>query len=134
MSKVGQVLARSAILTTVALWGTGCAMLSDNGTHLAFALERESRSLIASGREELVFDYSPLSGINQPYEVRLTKSRSQVAPFGGSIVVTGENGGGTTYQTQYVYIVKAMQISKFNEAAHITLRNNDGRIEVTSIR
>ena len=108
-------------------------MLSDNGTPLAFALERESRSLIASGREELVFDYSPLSGINQHYEVRLTKSRSQVAPFGGSIVVTGENGGGTTY-TQYVYIVKAMRISKLNEAAHITLRNNDGRIEVTSIR
>jgi hypothetical protein len=134
MQRIGAVLFRWLGIAAVASIGTGCAVLSDNGTRLAFALERESRSLIASGQEELVFDYSPLTGINQAYEVRLTKSHSLTAPYGGSVVVTGRDGGGTTYQARFVYIVQAMRVSKFNEATHVTLRNNGGRVEVTSLR
>ncbi len=134
MPSISSVLSRRAAVAAIALSGTGCSVLSDNGTHLAFELERESRWLIASGKDELVFDYSPLSGINQHYDVRVTKSRSLAPPYGGSVVVTGENGGGTNYQTHFVYISAAMQVSKFNEAAHITLRNNRGRVELTSLR
>jgi hypothetical protein len=128
------VLWRSVGLAALFLASSGCAVLSDNGTHLAFALERESRALVASGKEERVFDYSPMSGINQHYEVRLTPSRSPVPPYGGYVVVTGENGGGTNYQAHFVYIVAALKVSKFNEATHITLRNHDGRVELTSLR
>lgn len=123
---------------TIALAGamlaTGCAIFMDNGTHLGFALERESRELLASGARERVFDYSPLSGINQRYEVKLTASRSPVAPYGGYIVVTGENGGGTSYQGRFVYIARRLEVGKVNEAARITLRNDGGRVEIVDVR
>ena len=80
----------------------GCAILEDNGTHLAFALERASRQLLASAKEELVIAYEPMTGIDQRYEVRMTASRNPQAPYGGSVVVTGRNGGGTTYQSHHM--------------------------------
>lgn len=128
---------RFALRGLCAAWtlaAAGCAVLSDNATHLAFSLERESRALIASGQQEREFRYEPLSGIHQHYEIRLTRSRSAEPPYGGSVVVTGENGGGTNYQARFVYIVAPLQLSKFNEPAIVTLRNNGGRIELTSVR
>ena len=129
-----RVLLKLVALAWTMSFAAGCAIFMDNGTHLGFALERESRALLASGDRELVFDYSPLTGINQRYEVKLSASRSPVPPYGGYIVVTGENGGGTSYQGRYVYIAHRFDVSKFNEPAHITLRNQGGRIEVVDVR
>ena len=121
-----------SLITVAALFG--CAVLEDNGTHLAFAMERAAAQLRESGRDEQVMEYVPMSGADQAYEVRMNASLSTTAPYGGYIVVTGKNGGGTSYQGRYVYIPKAMHIGKQGESTFITLRNNQGRIDVVGLR
>lgn len=55
-------------------------------------------------------------------------------PYGGYVIVTGKNGGGTNYQAHYVYIARRLEVRKFNEATRVTLRNRGGRIEVDGLQ
>ena len=45
----------------------GCNFLEDNGTHLAYALEKGAGQLRASGARELVVRYETLDGPAQSY-------------------------------------------------------------------
>lgn len=124
-----------AILCALAaLLIASCAIFEDNGTHLAFALEHGARELSASGNDELMLEYVPTTGINQSYEIRLSPSRSTEVPYGGYIVVTGKNGGGTSHHTRFVYVPKPLQVSKTNASARFTLRKNGERIDVVDLR
>jgi len=107
--------------------------MMDNGTHLAFALERAAQDLRTSGEHESVFRYEPLTGIDQSYEIRLSPSRSTTPPYGGYVIVTGKNGGGTGFQDRSIYIARRFEISKSGAAAQITLRKNGERIEVVGV-
>jgi hypothetical protein len=124
---------RAALGGLLALGLTSCGIFEDNGTHLAFALVRAAQALRASGDQERVVDYEPMTGIDQHYEIRLRPSHQATAPYGGYVIVTGRNGGGTSYQAREVFITRAFEVSKFMQAAHITLRNNAGRIELVAL-
>lgn len=113
---------------------TGCAVLEDNGTRLAFALERASYRLLDSQKEEMVFEYLPRGTPGHAYDVHMLRSRKTEAPYGGYITVSGEEGGGTSYQGRYVYIPRELYVAKNGEATSITLRKVDGRIEVSALK
>ena len=113
---------------------TACSVFEDNGTHLAYALEAGAKRLQSSGRDEEVITYEPLSGIDQGYYVELTPSNSLQPPFGGYLVVSGKNSGGTSYHGRFVYTPTRFYVVKQNAAARITLRKNGGRIEVVDVR
>jgi hypothetical protein len=53
---------------------SGCGAFEDNGTHLAYALEKAANELRASSATEIVVHYEPLDGIGDSYYVELTPS------------------------------------------------------------
>ncbi len=90
-------------------------------------MEKGANQLRSSDRTELVIDYEPLTGVNQDYYIELTPSHKTDAPYGGYIVVSGKNGGGTSYHGRFVYTPKRLYIVKRNAGAKITLRKNGDR-------
>ncbi len=115
---------------------TGCAILEDNGTRLAFALERESKALLTSGKDELQFEFKPQGAANHDYEIKMlrAKGNSEKPFYGGYITVSGEDRGGTSYQGRYVNIPKSLHVAKHGEATVITLRKVEGRVDVVDIK
>ena len=113
---------------------SNCAIFEDNGTRMAFTLERGANELAASRDTELVLEYMPTTGIEQGYEVRFSPSKSTEVPYGGYVVVTGKNGGGTNYHTRSVYVAKAFHLTKMNASTRITLKKVGGRIEVVDLQ
>src|SRR5476651_1992018 len=104
----------------------GCTLLEDNGTHLAFALERGAKKLRASDLNEYVVHYEPLEGINETYAIDMVHSREVVKvdvfgntlrPGGSSLTVTGRNNGGTNYHERFVFTPRDLHIVKTNAAA-----------------
>lgn len=114
----------------------GCAILEDNGTRLAFALERESKVLLTSDNVESRFEFTPQGSANQDYEIKMLRGKGgRETPFyGGYITVSGQDNGGTSYQGRYVNIPKSLQVTKHGGAAIITLRKVDGRIDVVNLK
>ncbi len=125
---------RLALVLIALLPMVACSVFEDNGTHLAYALEAGAKRLQSSGRSEEVIAYEPLSGIDQSYYVELTPSNSLQPPFGGYLVVSGRNSGGTSYHGRFVYTPTRFYVVKQKAAAQITLRKNGGRIEVVDVR
>ena len=85
---------------------SGCGRLfEDNGTHLAFAIEKEAAKLRASDANEAVVHYETLGGANDPYYVEVTPSfpegRATSVP-GSYLVVSGTTPGGTSYHNRFV--------------------------------
>ncbi len=101
---------------------------------MAFMLERGANSLTASRDTELKLEYRPTTGIEQSYEVRFSPSKSTEVPYGGYVVVTGKNGGGTSYHTRFVYVSTALQMRKVNASTLVTLKKIGGRIEVIDLQ
>jgi len=112
----------------------GCAILSDNGTRLAFAIERASRQLLESDNSEIILEYRPKTDLKQNYEVRMLRSLRTEAPYGGYITVSGDDGGGTSYQGRFVYIPRPLHIVKHDESTLITLRKVQGRIDIVDLQ
>ena len=132
------------LIATAAL-ASGCATLGlvDNGTHLAFALERGAAELRASGRQELVVRYVPLEGEAEPYEVTLKHSRKEVVvdrfgntagPGGAYIVVTGRHRGGTSDHERFVFTPHDLHVAKQRGATEVVLRKAGNRIDVVELR
>ena len=117
----------------VAGFAPGCSVLEDNGTHLAYALEKGAKHLAGSNASEEVVTYEPLTGINQSYYIELTPSDTGQAPYGGYLVVSGKNSGGTSYHGRFVYTPKRLYVAKVNAGAKLTLRKNGDRIEVVGL-
>jgi hypothetical protein len=67
-----------------------------------------------------------LTGIRQSYDVEFVPD--------SVILVTGKNGGTTTYHLNYVHVGQRFDLKKTNEATFVTLRKVDGRIDVVDVR
>ncbi len=113
----------------------GCSVLEDNGTHLAYALEKGAKRLKSKpDGTEFVVRYEPLTGINQSYGVSLRASPDTDRPYGAaSLSVGGKNGGSTTYHQRFVYVTRDFSVSKSHAATFLTLRKNGSRIELVDV-
>jgi hypothetical protein len=104
----------------------GCDALEDNGVHMAMCLKDGAKKLEHSNDTELVIRYEPLTGIRQSYDVEFVPD--------SLILVTGTNGGTSTYHLNYVHVGQRFDLKKTNEATFVTLRKVDGRIDVVDVR
>ena len=123
----------------------GCTALSlvDNGTHLAFALERGAVELRNSNQSDLVVHYTPLGGLGETYQVSMRHSREvvRVDAFGNTLnqggaylTVSGLHRGGTSYHERFVFTPRDLKIVKTNEATEVVLHKTGDRIDVVELR
>ena len=117
----------------------GCNFLEDNGTHLAYALEKGAGKLRASGAQEMVVRYETLDGPAQGYYVEITPSldpswqRQDV--WGSYVVVSGRTPGGTSYHNRFIFVPRRLYIKKDQGGAtEIMLRKDADRISVVELR
>ena len=124
---------------------SGCAVLGfvDNGTHLAYALERGARELRASNDSEHVIRYEPLGQGDETYAITIRHSTRQVQvdmfgnidrPGGSHISVTGRHRGGTGYHERFVFVPRDLHIVKTGAATEVVLRKSGDRIDVVELR
>jgi hypothetical protein len=128
-----------AALVFVLLSPCGCGnVLEDNGTHLAYALEKGTRQLRASTASELVVRYDTLDQANQPYYVEITPSivAGQASKVWGSyLVVSGKNSGGTSYHNRFVFVPERLYLKKdLGGPAQLVLRKDGEHISVVELR
>ena len=128
-----------------ALLLAGCAMtwLEDNGTHLAYAIERGAKELKASDQEELVVSYEPLGDAHEPYVVEIEHSKREVTvngwgntngPGGSYITVSGAHQGGTNYHERFVFVPRNLRVAKRGTPTEVVLRKAGPRIDVVELR
>lgn len=117
---------------------SGCGALEDNGTHLAYALEKAAKELRASSATEIVVHYEPLDGIRDSYYVELTPSfgeSGQVSAIWSSyLVVSGKTSGGTSYHNRFVFVPHRLFIQKVKGATELVLKKDSGKISVVEVR
>ena len=117
----------------------GCSLLDDNGTHLAYALEKAAKELRSSGAQEVIVRYETLDGPAQAYYVEITPSlepswaRQDV--WGSYLVVSGRTSGGTSYHNRFVFVPRRLYVEKAQGgAAELVLRREGDRISVVELR
>jgi hypothetical protein len=131
------LLACGALLLAAFLHG--CNLLEDNGTHLAYALEKSVSQLRASGAKELVSRYETLDGPAQGYYVEITPSLDpswqKQDVWGSYLVVSGRTSGGTSYHNRFVFVPQRLYIKKEQGGAtEVVLRKDADRISVVELR
>jgi hypothetical protein len=91
---------RALAVALLLLTSSGCGnLLEDNGTHLAYALEKGAADLWASNAPELAVHYETLDKLNEPYYIEITPSIApgqRSAVWSSYLVVSGKNSGGTS--------------------------------------
>jgi hypothetical protein len=114
----------------------GCTLLEDNGTHLAYALEKGAKELHASAATELVVHYTTLDGPDTSYYIEITPSLQPGSDVWGSyLVVSGKTSGGTSYHNRFVFVPQRLYLKKDQGgAAELVLRKDGDRISVVAIR
>jgi hypothetical protein len=118
---------------------SGCGNLfEDNGTHLAYALEKGAAQLRASAEPELVVRYETLDGGADPYYIEITPSfvagRSSSIPS-SYLVVSGKTRGGTSYHNRFVLVPQRLYIEKSaGGPAELVLRRDGGSVNVVELR
>ena len=139
----GQILAQvyraATFLSLSVLLLSGCGrLLEDNGTHLAFAIEKGAAKLRASGNHEAVVHYETLDGANDPYYVEITPSFPEGYTTnvpGSYLVVSGKTPGGTSYHNRFVLVSQRLYIKKDQgETTDIVLQNDGNRVTVVELR
>jgi hypothetical protein len=117
----------------------GCNFLEDNGTHLAYALEKGASNLRSSSAKELVVRYETLDGGTQGYYLEITPSldpswqRQDV--WGSYLVVSGRTSGGTSYHNRFVFVPQRLYVKKEQGGAtEVVLRKDADRISVVEVR
>lgn len=118
----------------------GCGnVFEDNGTHLAYALEKGASRLRASQDSELIVHYQTLDEASDPYYIEITPSfvagRSSDVPS-SYLVVSGKNSGGTSYHNRFILVPQRLYIEKTQGGpADLLLRKgpNDG-VSVVEVR
>ena len=120
------------------LAGLGCGRLfEDNGTHLAYLLERGAGELRASGGSELVLRYTTLDAPNVGYYVEITASEpGQESNAANSyLVVSGKTPGGTSYHNRFVFVPMRLYVRKERGGtAEVVLRKDGQRVSVVDVR
>ena len=121
----------------------GCTLLEDNGTHLAYAIERGAKDLRASPQQELVVKYEPLGRAHEPYAVEIVHSKREVSvnalgnidgPGGSYLVVTGKQRGGTNYHERFVFVPQDLRIEKPGTPTDVVLRKAGPRVDLVELR
>ena len=117
----------------------GCTLFEDNGTHLAYALEKAAKELLASGAQEIVVRYETLDGPAESYYVEITPSldpswtRQDV--WSSYLVVSGRTPGGTSYHNRFVFVPRRLYVKKEQGGpAELVLRKEPDRISVVALR
>lgn len=140
MSSAAKVI--SGLVLLLALLA-GCdrlgTLLEDNGTHLAYALEKGARRLRSSSAPELVVRYETLDGPDVAYYVEITPSldpswkRQDV--WSSVLVVSGRTSGGTSYHNRFVYVPRRLYVKKDRGGpTEVVLRQDGDRISVVELR
>ena len=129
---------RVIVAAIAATLSVGCSLLEDNGTHLAYALEKGAKTLRASPARELVVQYEPLDGTAERYRIEITpsldRSQTPTATWGSYLVVSGRSGGGTSYHNRFVFVPQRLTIEKERGATAIVLQKAGDRIDVVALR
>jgi hypothetical protein len=118
---------------------SGCGrLLEDNGTHLAYQLEKEAAKLRASSASEIVVHYETLDEGSDPYYVEITPSfpqgRTSSVP-GSYLVVSGKTPGGTSYHNRFVLVPQRLYIKKDHGGpTDLVLRRDGDRVSVVELR
>lgn len=112
--------------------------LEDNGTHLAYVLEKGAARLQASNDAELTVRYETLDGRRDPYYIEITPSfipgRAASVP-GSYLVVSGKTSGGTSYHNRFVLVPQRLYIEKSEGGpATVVLRKAEGNVNVVELR
>jgi len=126
-------------LALVLLSPSGCGnAFEDNGTHLAFALEKGARELRASNASELVVRYESLDKPGEPYYVEITPSIAvgQTSNIWGSyLVVSGKTSGGTSYHNRFVFVPQRLYLKKDpGGSTEVVLRKDGDRVSAVELR
>jgi len=118
---------------------SGCGgIFEDNGTHLAYALEKGANTLQHSDATETIVRYETLDGPNQSYYVEITPSLGESGQASGVwssyLVVSGKSSGGTSYHNRFLFVPKRLYINKEQGATELVLRKEGNRISVVEVR
>jgi len=117
----------------------GCGgAFEDNGTHLAYALEKGASELRASKVSELVLHYKTLDSLAEPYYVEITPSIAvgQASNIWGSyLVVSGRSSGGTSYHNRFVFVPQRLYLKKeLGGLTEVVLHKDGDRVSVVELR
>jgi hypothetical protein len=117
----------------------GCGgAFEDNGTHLAYALEKGTSELRASNASQLVVHYETLDSLKEPYYVELTPSitAGQASNIWGSyLVVSGKTSGGTSYHNRFVFVPQRLYVKKdIGGPTEVVLHKDRDHISVVELR
>jgi len=118
---------------------SGCGrFFEDNGTHLAFALEKDAAKLRASSASEIIVHYETLDDESDPYYVEITPSfpegRTSSVP-GSYLVVSGKTPGGTSYHNRFVLVPQRLYIKKDHGGRTDVVLHRDGdQVNVVELR
>lgn len=128
----------SAVAVAV-LWLYGCGgAFEDNGTHLAYALEKGASELRASHASELVVHYKTLDSLMEPYYVELTPSiaaRQASNIWGSYLVVSGKTSGGTSYHNRFVFVPQRLYLKKdLGGLTEVVLHKDGDHVSVVELR
>jgi hypothetical protein len=121
----------------LSLYGCGGAF-EDNGTHLAYALEKGTSELRASNASELVVHYETLDSLKEPYYVEITPSLAagQASNVWGSyLVVSGKTSGGTSYHNRFVFVPRRFYVKKdLGGLTEVVLHKDGDHVSVVELR
>jgi hypothetical protein len=113
-------------------------LFEDNGTRLAYLLEKGATQLRASSDPELIVRYETLDGAHDPYYIEITPSfiAGQTTNIPGSyLVVSGKTSGGTSYHNRFVLVPRRLYVEKTaGGAAELVLRRDTGTVSVVELR
>jgi hypothetical protein len=121
----------------LSLYGCG-GVFEDNGTHLAYALEKGASELRASNAPELVVHYKTLDNLKEPYYVEITPSiaAGQASNIRGSyLVVSGKSSGGTSYHNRFVFVPQRLYLKKdLGGPTDVVLHKDRDYVSVVELR
>lgn len=138
--KTRREFSRLCFSLMLALLLNGCGHLfEDNGTHLAFELEAAVKQMRATGATDQLVHYRTLDAPTLGYYVEITPSIQpdwkDKSRWGSYLVVSGKTSGGTSYHNRFVYVPQRFYVTKPDGGETlIALHNNQGRIEIVSVR
>jgi hypothetical protein len=145
-SRLIPTLLRQATAATALLALSGCHLLTDGATRLAYDVESASRTLRRSDAKELAFTHRPVAwpeGVTGPYEVVVGESPDSMAS-GSSLLVGDLNSRNyglwgynwsTSYHLNFVRVPRTLRIRKSAGAPlGVQLRKNGPHIEVISLQ
>jgi hypothetical protein len=124
-------------LVLLSLCGCGTAF-EDNGTHLAYALEKGASELRASNATELAVRYETLDKPTDPYYVEITPSiaaghTSNI--WGSYLVVSGKTSGGTSYHNRFIFVPQRLYLKKdLGGSTELILHKDGDHISVVELR